>query len=76
MPLLLGRNNVARNIRELHGGKTYARTLAKYGKKKADRQAVAISLSVSKHGIHATTSADRKVRKLKSKIAKSLLPKI
>ena len=45
MPGLKGKKNVGRNIREAHKGKTYARTKAKFGKKKADKQAVAIGMS-------------------------------
>lgn len=45
MPGLKGAKNVGRNIRETHKGKTYARTKAKFGKKKADKQAVAIGMS-------------------------------
>lgn len=43
MPLLKGRTlkTFRNNIREFHTGKTYARTKAKYGKKTADKQAVA-----------------------------------
>ena len=35
---------VSSNIREFHKGKTYAHTLAKFGKRRADRQAVAVAL--------------------------------
>jgi hypothetical protein len=47
MPLASGTSQavVSRNIRELHTGKTFARTKAKFGKAKADKQAVAIALS-------------------------------
>lgn len=43
MPLLKGRSltTFKTNIREFHKGKTYARTKAKFGKKRADMQAVA-----------------------------------
>lgn len=40
-----GRKTISGNIRELHSGNTYARTKRKFGKKKADKQAVAIALS-------------------------------
>ncbi len=47
MPLQRGtsKKTVSRNIREFHAGKTYARTAAKYGKRVANRQAVAAALS-------------------------------
>ena len=47
MPLKKGKSRkvVSQNIREFHTGKTYARTAAKFGKKTADRQAVAAALS-------------------------------
>ena len=47
MPLIKGKSKktVSKNIEELHGGKTYARTEAKSGKKAANKQAVAIALS-------------------------------
>ena len=47
MPLKRGssRATVSRNIRDLHGGKTYAATENKHGKKAADRQAIAIALA-------------------------------
>lgn len=47
MPLKSGNSQkvVSGNIRELHSGKTHAKTAAKFGKKKADIQSVAIALS-------------------------------
>lgn len=47
MPLKRGasKKTVSSNIRELHTGKTYARTEQKFGKAKADKQSVAIALS-------------------------------
>ena len=45
-------------------------------KKKANRQAVAIAMSVGKNGIRFRSSADRAISKLKRKIAKSMLPKL
>jgi hypothetical protein len=38
------RASVGENIEELHGGKTYAKTKHKYGKKRAQKQSVAIAL--------------------------------
>ena len=47
MPLKKGTSEktVSSNIRELHKGKEYSKTEKKFGKKKADKQAVAIALS-------------------------------
>jgi hypothetical protein len=47
MPLRAGTSStiVSDNIRELHRGKTFARTKRKHGKAKARKQAVAIALS-------------------------------
>jgi len=42
------RKTVSSNIRELHQGKTYARTRRKFGAKKANKQAVAIALSTKR----------------------------
>jgi len=47
MPLRSGssQKTISSNIRELHKGKTFAHTEDKFGKKRADKQAVAIALS-------------------------------
>lgn len=47
MPLKPGSSRavVSENIREFHQGKTYAKTKAKYGKRDADKQAVAVALA-------------------------------
>ena len=47
MPLKKGKSpeTISRNIREFHGGETYGKTKAKFGKEKADKQAVAVALS-------------------------------
>ena len=52
MPLFEGssKKTIGKNISELHGGKTYARTLKKFGKKKAEAQSVAIALSKAREG--------------------------
>lgn len=47
MPLTPGssKKTIGKNIAEFHTGKTYARTAAKFGKKRADKQAIAVALS-------------------------------
>ena len=47
MPLKPGKSKkvVSENISEFHKGKTFAATKEKFGKEKADRQAVAVALS-------------------------------
>lgn len=42
---------VSNNIKEFHTGKAYAHTAAKFGKKTADRQAIAVAMSVAKRDI-------------------------
>jgi hypothetical protein len=46
MPVKPGKSNkvISSNIKELHTGKTHARTEAKEGKQAADKQSVAIAL--------------------------------
>jgi len=50
MPLQKGNSQktISSNIAELHTGKTYAHTSSKFGKKRADKQAVAIAFSEAK----------------------------
>lgn len=38
------RSTIASNIREFHGGQTYAATKAKFGVRRANAQAVAIAM--------------------------------
>lgn len=47
MPLKPGRSKatIRKNIEEFHTGKTYAHTKRKFGKKRADKQAVAVALN-------------------------------
>jgi hypothetical protein len=42
--------STSEDIREFHGGKTYSRTKKKFGKRKADKQAVAAALSNQRRG--------------------------
>lgn len=48
MPMMKGKGNVSRNIKEFHKGETYAKTANKYGKKTANKQAVAAAINASK----------------------------
>jgi hypothetical protein len=50
MPLEPGksRETVSKNIKEFHGGEKYQKTKKKYGKKKADKQAVAVALETAR----------------------------
>lgn len=47
MPLTPGSSSkvIGKNISEFHTGKTYAHTAAKFGKKRADKQAIAVAMS-------------------------------
>jgi aminoglycoside phosphotransferase family enzyme len=47
MPLLNGssKSTIGKNIAEFHKGKTFAKTAAKFGKKKADKQAIAVAFA-------------------------------
>lgn len=47
MPLKKGssRKTISQNIKEFHTGKTYASTAKKFGKKRANKQAVAVALN-------------------------------
>jgi hypothetical protein len=50
MPLKKGtsKETISKNIREFHKGPTFAQTKAKFGKEKADAQAVAAALSTAR----------------------------
>lgn len=52
MPLKSGKGKkvVSENISEFHKGKTFAATEKKFGKEKADKQAVAVAMSKSRKG--------------------------
>lgn len=47
MPLKKGtsKKTVSSNISEFHKGKTYAKTKKKFGKEKANKQAIAVAMS-------------------------------
>ncbi len=47
MPLIKGysQKTISNNIKEFHTGKTYNNTLSKFGKEKANKQAIAVALS-------------------------------
>jgi hypothetical protein len=50
MPLRKGRSRktVSTNISELHHGKTFAHTRKKFGKRRANKQAIAIALNTAR----------------------------
>jgi len=50
MPLKKGKSPkvVSSNIREFHKGKTFAHTEQKFGKERANKQAVAVALSTAR----------------------------
>lgn len=50
MPLKKGSSKatISNNIKEFHSGKTFAATSAKFGKAKANKQAVAVALSTAR----------------------------
>lgn len=52
MPLHKGssKKTISANIAEFHHGTTYAKTASKFGKNRADAQAVAVALSQAKKG--------------------------
>lgn len=52
MPLLTGKGHVGENITEFRGGKTFQRTEDKFGKARAEKQAVAVALHQQDKGAH------------------------
>lgn len=50
MPLKHGKSEkvMSENIREFHTGETYQHTKEKFGKKKADKQAIAVAYAMAK----------------------------
>lgn len=61
MPLKTGKSQkiISENIKEFHGGKTYSSTRKKFGKAKADKQAVAVALSTARRMIKKRASKKR-----------------
>jgi aminoglycoside phosphotransferase family enzyme len=60
MPLIKSKSKkaVSKNISEFHKGKTFAKTAKKFGKDKANKQAVAVALNTAKK-----TGAQKKKKK-------------
>jgi len=50
MPLKKGKSKktISKNISEFHKGKTFAKTAKKFGKAKANKQAIAVALSTAR----------------------------
>ena len=50
MPLTKGKSKktISKNISEFHKGKTYSKTAKKFGKAKANKQAVAVALNTAR----------------------------
>ena len=67
MPLKPGKSQktISNNISEFHGGKTFAKTAAKFGKEKANKQAVAVALDKARESGPPMTVVDSKMRKVK-----------
>ena len=67
MPLKSGKSQktISSNISEFHGGKTFAKTAAKFGKEKANKQAVAVALDKARESGPPMTVVDSKMRKVK-----------
>jgi len=69
MPLKKGSSQkvISENISEFHGGETYGKTKAKFGKEKADKQAVAVALSTARKsggggGLNAMVKKQKQTR--------------
>ena len=68
MPLKKGSSQkvISENISEFHGGETYGKTKAKFGKEKADKQAVAVALSQARRsgggGLNSMVKKQKRTR--------------
>lgn len=64
-PVIPGKSRkvVSENIKELHTGKTHARTQAMLGKKRADKQSIAIALNEARRSVKSKTKPVKKKRK-------------
>jgi hypothetical protein len=60
MPLKKGKSQatVSSNISEFHKGKTYGKTRRKFGKKRADKQAVAVAMSEKRKSMYDKMRGD------------------
>lgn len=72
MPLKSGSSpeTVSSNISELHEGGTYARTKKKFGKTRANKQAVAIALNKAREGKRKAAKSAMKRGLISEKAAK------
>ena len=59
MPLLPGKQNIGRNISELHKGPRYRANVRKFGKAKANQIAVATAESVAHRGRQMSRKSNR-----------------
>ena len=68
MPLKKGKSKkiINENISEFHTGKTYSATKAKFGKVKADKQAIAVAMSQARKSNKPSKLAQAIVKKTKS----------
>ena len=62
MPMKKGssRKVISKNIEEFHQGKTYEHTKEKFGKERADKQAVAAALSNARRSRRSASAPKRK----------------
>jgi hypothetical protein len=65
MPLKRGTSKsvVSKNIKEFHSGNTYAATMKKFGKAKADKQAIAVAFSEKRKAGPRAMAKKRKKKK-------------